>query len=307
MLAKTHTDPKNGMKEIEYYCFHTFAKSCRRNWIQAFIQAIYVQHRQKDVRLPYDVKEILERDEIEEYAETVINENWEDGSDFTRYTEGELLAADDGYFSLGFELSEDEKETLIEWDSLRSAADYFGWRIKGYDYYFSQKTNIFENLSLHEKSFGKLAPASCPMDYFYECQEQTDNIEQMRLFRMVCAVRSMVGGKRFTGTTKDMLRARMIGAKKPATAEAMAAKCETLLNAQKDMEGRKRFDRILQEGAVRGFYTKYGAGRRVYLSTSVKDVDQLAQLADSKRKRHRTYQEQERKARQKQGYTKGTP
>lgn len=130
----------------------------------------------------------------------------------------------------------------------------------------------------------------------------------MRLFRCVVVVRSLVGSKDFTGTTKDMIRARMIGGKSPSVADALASKSEPLRDELDALGSRKRFDRILTEGAVRKFYGKSGAGRRVYLSITAKDPADLSAMVARRFARHADYKTAEQQAEGvKARDTKGTP
>lgn len=306
MLAETYDDPQKGMKKIIHLAFVEYSKHCRRDYKQALVQAIYVTKRQPDIVLPYDVRQIMYRDDISDFAETAINEHWgHEGTDFVETT----LATLDSFEMLqslnasqceaDFELSESEKGALVDWLALMDSASYFKRRILDYDGVCecagkSQCANF-----QHAESFGILVHASIPSTFFFETMSNAKDAEAMRLFRCVCAVRSMVGQKKFTGTTKDMLRARMIGAKTPAVAEAMAEESKPLCQELDELGSRKRFDRILTEGAVRKFYGKFGTGRRVYLSLTAKEPQTLAAMVGKKLNRHASYKALEQKARDK--------
>lgn len=294
MLSETYTDPQEGMRNILYLALVEYSRHCRRDYISALAQAIYTTKRQPEVALPSRVVRILRRKDVADFADFAITECWVGhGTGFVDTVSAEIRRGED------FTLSAEEKETLVDWLALRDAASYFGRRVLKYGEILASAGDSQNRIAQHANLFGTLAPASIPASFFFETLSNFKDEEAIRLFRCVCAVRSMIGQKRFVGTTKDMLRARMIGAKTHAIAEAMAAQSEPLRAELEALGSRKRFDRILTEGAVRKFYGKFGTGRRIYLSLTAKDPDTLATMVGKKSNRHDNYKTSEQKAREK--------
>lgn len=292
MLAKTHTDPKSGMNAILDYAFWKFAQSIRHDYKDAFIQAVYQSQRHPDRIFPRDVQFIMNRNDVEEFVEYAMGEGWLGDQNFTNnvgvmFDESEIT------------LDDTEQEALVLWLGMREAASLLGWVIKDFDEVRKKVAQSQKEIDKYAQEHGVLVWATCPADYFKDTYRKNSDPEAMRIFRCVVAVRSLVGAKQFTGTTKDMLRARMIGGKTPAVAEVMAAQSEPLSVELNKLGSRKRFDRILTEGAVRKFYGKFGTGRRVYLSLTAKDPETLATMVNKKLNRHASYKASEQKARDK--------
>jgi len=299
MLANTYTDPDNGMSDISQFAISEFARHCKRDYKDALVQAVYQAQRHPDRAFPSDVRTIMSRGDVADYAETAAGEAWGDCSEFAT---GALEMLED----LEIELNEHEQAALVSWLAIRDAAHFFKRRILNFDAVQTRVKQSEKEINIHAREHGALVSASCPADYFFETLEKTTDPEVMRLFRCVVAVRSLVGSKDFTGTTKDMIRARMVGAKSPAVAEVIASNSEPVRDELDALSSRKRFDRILTEGAVRKFYGKFGAGRRVYLSLSVKDPAELSAMVARRFARHADYKTAEQQARVlKQGTPRG--
>jgi hypothetical protein len=226
--------------------------------------------------------------DVAEFAES-LGEAW-NGDGF----EAEAFALLEGA-PIG--LSGTEAEALVFWIALRDSASFFGRMILDSEGVVADAREAQAEIENHASEFGPLVSASCPASYFFETADNAADPEAMRLFRMVCAVRSLVGAKKVTGTTKAMLAARCIGAKSPAVAEALASMSEPVREELDALRSRKRFDRILAEGAIRNFYGKLGHGRRVYLSTTETDPKRLGALIDGKFNRQAAYRMREAEAR----------
>jgi len=298
MLNATITDPRDGMTAIESYSIYSFAMRLSAGCHHALVQAAYVKTRRPDENLPANVRRIMARTDITEFVESCDQEAWLDPDGFTTGATAMLKESD-------IRLDSDEQASLETWLKLRDALKYFNRIVKNYDGFKRRCEELQTAIDRHASTTGKLAPANVPADYFYETLQNPANIEAMRLFRMVCAVRSLIGKKKFTGTTKDMLRARMIGAKTTALAATVAAGNRVIKREMAALQSRKRFDRILTEAAVRGFFTKLGMGRRIYLSTDpdLRTPEKLAACVKAKFNRHQRYKDAERAARQ--GAAKG--
>lgn len=299
MIAQTHTTPEQGMRAIANYVIVEFARSCERDYKTAFIQACYQSKRHPELDFPQDVAAIMADPDVAEVAEAVCGEGW--SSDGTGLGEGAMEIID----PVTAGMDADEQEALVKWCALRDAAHFFNHTIHNFDGLIERSKRIKAEIDKHAQAHGPLVSASCPADYFNETVSKTADVEAMRMFRTVCAVRSLIGSKRFCGTTKDMLRARMIGAKSPAVATTISSQSKAVKTEQDALASRKRFDRILTDGAVRGFYGKYGKGRRVYLSLVVRDPAPLAAMVQKRFGQRAEYLAREAAARGSKGAPRG--
>ncbi len=289
MLKKTIHHPEAGMSDIGAYGIRLYAQHCRRNPDSALAQLAYISTRRPDEALPRDVETLSRRQDVAAFIDGT-SDAWLDPAGFEQ---GALDMLKDS----PVELDADDSEALSHWLALRDAAAYFGRRIINYTTLEKQVKTIQKEVDTHASQTGAPVTGRVPAQYFFETAQTFSDLEAMRMFRCVVAVRSIVGHKRFTGTTKDMLRARMIGAKSPSVATALADYEPAVKAELAAMQSRKRFDRILTEAAVRGFLVKVGMGRRVYLSLTAKNPEELASWVKAKFNRLANYREQEREAR----------
>ena len=122
-------------------------------------------------------------------------------------------------------------------------------------------------------------------------------IKDLPVFRAVAALRSIIGRHRFTGTTKAMISARMIGAKSKAVADHLCDKGDAIQEEFERLQRRRQFDNLLTDVACRGFVVKVGMARRIYLSTEAESPAHLAEMVNKSKRRH-AYLQQERAARE---------
>ena len=148
----------------------------------------------------------------------------------------------------------------------------------------------------HKRRFGALTCCSIDTEYLFETMKSC-TVDDGRIFRMVCAVRSLIGAKIFTGTVKDMIRARMVGAKIPHIASILASEDPAIAEEMETLESRKRFDRLMGKCFERGFFCKVAAGRRIYLSTKIKDPVELARKVQESYLRKSELKERQKKGR----------
>ncbi len=289
LLSTTYEDAKDGLFMIAYYALATYARNHRRTPLDALVQLAYHLLRSPKDDLPKAVRKIAERPVVANVL-TSLEDQFAAREGFE---ESAKTFLDD--CRLG--LSPADGEDLVDWLALRDAARFHQWSITGYDSIICKVQRATKIVLVHEYDNGKDAPVSLPSNYFLEVLNSNPTLEDMRLLRMVAAVRSLVGSKRFTGSTKDMIRARMLGGKSPAVARSLTAKNPDLRAEHEAMMSRYRFDRIIDDGAVRGFYQKVGAGRRVYLSTTAKNPAELHLMIQKKPALRKAYRLREREAR----------
>jgi len=301
LLAGTITDPASGLAAISSHVFVSFAENCTRDFEAAFVQLAYLATRNYKTLFPCTIKAFLERADVGEVVEG-IEEAWTGDGDFIAGAEGLV------HFALlhGLPVTDHEEQAVIKFVALRDAAAFFGRSILDFDLVTKKAATAQRSVSEHEAQHGKDALASVPRDFFFDVKDSGKTTDNMRLFRCVCAVRSLVGKKTFTGVTKDMLRSRMVGAKSPSAAHELARNNSILAEELDALGSRKRFDRILTLGAVRGFYGKIGVGRRIYLSTKIKDPVALMARVRTRFDKLADYQAREQAARRRPTNKGGT-
>jgi len=290
MLAETIADPKRGLTAIACFAFAEYAKHCERDFESAFAQTAYLARSQNAV-LPKAVRAFLARRDVAELVEAISQEAWGPGA-------GDYPAgAADMVRDYPPETTDRERQAVVSFVALRDAAHFFGRKITDYDAVMQSAARSRQAVSEHESRHGKDATASVPADYFFEVLDNKPTLDDMRILRVVAAVRSLVGAKSVCGSTKAMIAARMIGAKSPVVAADMAAKSPAIAAELAALSSRKRFDRIFTTAAARGFFGKCGMGRRVYLSIEHKDPVALASCVKTRFDRLTEYKERERTAR----------
>lgn len=206
----------------------------------------------------------------------------------------------------GIILSESQKSDVLEWARLDKASEFFGYPlgIVGYDTIPGRIEAICRTIEDHKRALLKNrtpAPASVRVDFFRDTLElvrsfsrnetsiqgKAQTVKQLRLFRMVCAVRSIVGDSPFYGTTKKIIAARCIGATTGEIAEVMAEQNPRVREELHVLRpAGKTFDTIIKLGRKRRFYVHEGSRERrcIYLSTTAETRAQLASLAVRTRK-----------------------
>jgi len=290
LLSETITATEaHGMNKLASYVIADYARHCRPDSAGAVVQLAYAVRGRET--LPKGLQRVAGRQAFRECVES-LDDCWGGSGDQFEETAKDV-------FGDPAEMFTDELADIVHWCSIRRAAHFFGRTVNNYDGLTDTAGRLQKAVDQHERDHGAICITSIPLDFFNECQNQASNLDSLRLLRMVCAVRSLVGKKRFTGTTKDMLRARMIGAKSPAVASKMAADSEPMKDESQAMESRFRFDRILTEGGIRKFYVSMGAGRRVYLSTSATGHHDLAGMIGKKPALQAAYRKQAADARSK--------
>lgn len=290
MLAETIADPKRGLNAIACFAFEGYAKHCERDFESAFAQMAYLARSQNAV-LPKAVRAFLARRDVAELAEEIDEEAWGAGD----YPAGAADMARDCLPEGA--ITDRERKAVVSFVAVNDAARFFGRRIRDFDALALSAARSRQAVSEHEARHGKDATASVPADYFFEVFDNRPTLDDMRSLRVVAAVRSLVGKKNLVGVTKDMLRARMIGGKSPSVAASLAQGAPELKAELDELQSRKRFDRLLTLAASRGFFGKFGKGRRIYVSAEHKDPVALASCVKTRFDRLAEYKKRERTAR----------
>jgi hypothetical protein len=290
LIAETIPDPAGGLNVIASYAFAAYAERYGRDFPAAFAQVAYLA-RSKGATMPAAVKALLARRALAELVEAVSQEAWGPGADEYQQNAADMVR------DYPPETTDRERQAVVSFVALRDAAHFFGRKITDYDAVMQSAARSRQAVSEHETRHGKDATASVPAGYLFEMLDSQPTLDDMRILRVVAAVRSLVGAKTVCGSTKAMIAARMIGAKSPVVAADMAAKSPAIAAELAALSSRKRFDRIFTTAAARGFFGKCGMGRRVYLSVERKDPVALAACVKTRFDRLTEYKERERTAR----------
>jgi hypothetical protein len=281
MLTKTITEPEKGLHEIICYAIGNYAEKCRPDDpAEALVQAMYVASQRPSEHLPDAVRDILAREDVDSVVEA-LPENFVgadgSGADFIAGCHEMIEDAD-------IQLDSHEAENLIGWLSWRRAAEYFNRTINNYSGCQNQHDQAAVEIAEHEAQFPPLVWCSVPADYAFEVMEHGRGLD---LFRCVAACRSIIGRHRFTGTTKTMIRYRMIGAKSKAAASELL-QVEAIRKEYDRLSTRYQFDKTLDsiDRERRGFITKIGVARRIWLSTKARSHKELAGWINEHRHRN---------------------
>lgn len=288
MLGDTITNPRDGLDKILNYAIVEYSPHCRRTWQQAFAQIIYCKYRKKGVNFSAKVNKLFRRDDVEAFLEggyeggnvldecfAMMGHNAPDG------VNNQMI---ESINDSGVEFNDQEQKAIVDCMAMIDAGHYLGFTLGNIDAVQEGARKARLELLAFQREHGHDASASIPVKYFqdtWNVVQKPDNeqniITEMRLFRMVAAVRSLIGGKALTGTTKDMLRARCIGGKSPKVASAILKKSPALIKESSELESRWKFDKVLNEGGTRGFYTSVGMYRRIFLSTENNAVEKMVE------------------------------
>jgi len=114
----------------------------------------------------------------------------------------------------------------------------------------------------HHKTSAKVPIVSIRTDWVFDTREGKIPLD---LFRIVCAIRSIVGRSEFSKTNKKLITSRMFGLRNYKAIQTLSdqekAEREYYMN-------RYRFNRLINRAVERGFVAKIPAGRGFYVSSN---------------------------------------
>lgn len=293
-LAETFENPEATLTGILHYCIVKYTKNCKADWKDALAQLAY--YKARNVKNPLS-KDVAKFAQAEPLLMNMIQTHVDDAFRIGRNTEegyrlamrqfiGRILNRAGSTYSP----PEKQQDALVAWWRLTASANFFNITLGNCESTWNSASQLAELVKQHEAQHGTDAPATVPRNYFWETLETARNeqdgnrlLEAMRLFRMVAAVRGLIGKKQIARTNKDMIRARCIGGKSPAVARQLAARNPLLQAELEALQSRYRFDRILNEGGGRNFYLNVGIGRGIHLSTLLQDEKEFTQAATKRR------------------------
>ena len=291
MLARTITDTEAALGAIALFAIAEYANHCQPDAEDALVQAMYCRSQRPGEALSRDVENLLARGDVDDLTEA-IPEHFIGGGDTDSFVDNVRESIDMD----GIELSPHEADALRRWCGLRRSAKYFNRTISDYDGIQRTHTREWKACRKHEAAHGALVWCSVPADYAFEVIDNPTSTA-LPMFRAVAACRSLIGRHSYTGTTKSMIRCRMIGAKSERAANELCEAHEEIGEEYSRLLRRRQFDNLLTDAAARGFITKVGMARRIYLSTQAQTPKELAAMVDAAKHRYR-YREAERAARE---------
>lgn len=292
LLAETITDPWNALERIACFAVTEYGnRNCQPEANDALIQAMYCESQRTNEPLPSDVEQVLRREDVDALV-GAIPEHFGGGGDTSEFIDS--VRESIGEYDI--ELNDDESDALTRWCKLRRAVDFFGRTICNADHIHRCHADALSRCEEHKKSFKPLVWCSVPAQYLWEIKDQ-ERLKDLPILRAVAALRSIIGKHHFTGTTKAMIYARMIGAKSEAAANHLCSRSDSIRTEYKRLQRRRQFDNLLTDVACRGFVVKIGMARRIYLSTDAESPKHLAEMVKES-KRRRAYRAEERAARE---------
>lgn len=128
------------------------------------------------------------------------------------------------------------------------------------------------------------------MSNIYNARENM-NSDERAVWAMYMGILSIIGDKDFAQTTSEMIKCRMFGAINQKELELLL-KDETLKRVYDKYTTKRQYNKLLNIIQDRNMVTEIGLNRRTYVSTKMKNVDELvdaisAKRIDSERKRVR--------------------
>jgi len=320
LLAGTVDDPLEGLRNIVIYALITEANSYKLKMNHAIARLAYRLMRDESPTLSTTVQKIAKMDSIQQLraeAEFAIHNPME-GCEGESCKKGFQEQMDEAIAIYPPSLTKKQEEDLLTWARLDKAAQFFNIAINqaAYDEFQNLYLPLIDRIQTHTQYFKGAnksdAIARAPAKFFLEIYLEVRRLTQtatpiqdnakitklLRLFRMVCAIRGMVGTASYYSTVKKAIAARCVGAKTAEVAALMAAQnpkiCEELHALRPDG---KTFGTIIELGASRGFYTCLGVRehRCIYLSIKARTQEQLASWVVQKRSKKNADAEAARK------------
>lgn len=173
------------------------------------------------------------------------------------------------------------------------------YRVRQVFYMLNLKTNTVKyTLSTVEKYKMRYDLGKCSfvllngevMSNLYKLKD-TMTADDRAMWAMYMGISSIIGDKDFAQTTSEMIKCRMFGAINQKELELLL-KDETLKRVYDKYTTKRQYNKLLNIIQDRNMVTEIGLNRRTYVSTKMKNVDELvdaisAKRIDSERKRVR--------------------
>lgn len=138
-----------------------------------------------------------------------------------------------------------------------------------YDYMLKGYSKVNNIVAQNESQYGKNPLVMMKIQMLLDYVNGDKTHRNFELLKGFLAIKSIQGQKDFTGTNKEMVCARMIGAKTPDIAKQLI-KDKAINKVFLKYKARYFFDQLLLELQIKSFITaKITYGRSVYLSTQL--------------------------------------
>lgn len=267
LLTETIRDPERGLQMIlAYHCQATWNRLEGRYSSDEALSAFAYEVVRGQESVPKNMKDIADKVSSALYY-----------SDYEGFHMGRFEPLEELNVDLDF--NELEQSRVLAWYILHLAGQMVGTTAAG----AYRLCELGEEITAPEKA----AFASVPLDYFIEIYNGSKSQDEMRQFRTVAAVRSIIGKSQWKKTNKAHIAARMIGAKSTKEVQRLVESNPVLKAEHAQITARRRMDKLLDEGEVRGFYHKNGYHQRgITLSIKLNDRE-LAEHVVRKNRRYK--------------------
>lgn len=131
----------------------------------------------------------------------------------------------------------------------------------------------------HETTHGPDAWTSVNTNLLYNTYNQEAEINH---FRLIAAVKSVVGKRNFNDTYKSVLLCRMFGCKKQGILTTLFETNPELKAKHEYLSRRRQWERLIDTAEEKGYFSYYSTGRQFFVSITM-TKNELRQAVDNKR------------------------
>lgn len=157
-------------------------------------------------------------------------------------------------------------DACLEFWQLRQAMDILKISSKDWDQLVRSARLIQATVDKREKESGKDVSVMISLELIFSYYKEKKTAYEIDLLRGYLAIKSILGNKRITGTTKEFILTRMVGARKKDLLSSFL-KDKGLKKIYDHYGKRYHMDKLLAELLARGFIKgKLAFQRRIYLS-----------------------------------------
>ena len=270
--------PQKAINTIFAYAANREAEKIQLDDYNVMRQVVYFYRRGKDI-MPQNLRYKI--DSIEDFP--VVEEE-----DFNGF-QGDSFKPDEDIDCLLYYSQTDKIFLTACRDFIKFYTAFNGDKKLGIDYkrdYYTEFLQFYKN----DLPKGKCVPTSLPHKLLLESQAKTDG-RYFAFLAMYSAIRSIIGRKTISETTKGFIYARMFGAKDEKELNELIKKNKSLAKYAEDwnpVHHRRKFAGLLSELQTRGFILWHGdrLRRRIYLTLENDKTDfsrNIAQRIKSKK------------------------
>jgi hypothetical protein len=256
MLQKLPISPVETLESIISFGVYYYSRCIKYDMVDVMTQLMYCYYRNNELLSDKMQNRIENNVEIDE------DYNGFHGKDF------EPLECSGESLEKLLNTEPELRKEAIENYQLRESARFYGLkeinRKQRIDY-------VIKFQAEHEAMHGKQPMPSISIDMLFDYKKNPQDLE---LLMSYISIKSLIGQYKFTGTCKDVIVMRMIGAKSSKALEN-ALKNKTLKSIYDKYSKRYWFDKLIKDLFDRDFLqSKIGLKRKIYLSTTL-NFDEL--------------------------------